>query len=141
MEVFAVEKKAKKGVIIAAAVLLIVVGAFWAKGYYHDRYVASNLYYTQIPTDEVNEDSWLVDADGVKQEKGKAYDLIGYDETGCAKEVYFTKAGGAADLYAPGTYLIVSTSKTIVVGVKAVEEADIPQTALEQIQKLGTRPQ
>lgn len=95
------KKKTKKRIIIAAVVLLVIAGAFWAKGYYNDRYVASNFYYTQIPMDEVNEDSWLVDADGVKQEKGKEYDLIGYDENGEAKEVYFKKSGSAKDYYAP----------------------------------------
>lgn len=51
------EKKTKKGIVIAVVVLLVVAGAFWAKGYYNDRYVASSFYYTQIPKDEVNEDS------------------------------------------------------------------------------------
>ena len=40
--------------------ILVIAGAFWAKGYYNDRYVA--------PEAEANEDSWLVDADGVKQQ-------------------------------------------------------------------------
>ena len=135
------EKKTKKGIVIAVAVLLIVAGAFWAKGYYNDRYVASNFYYTQIPADEVNADSWLVDADGVKQEKGKEYALIGYDENGEAKEVYFKKSGSAEDYYAPGTYIKVSTSKTITVGVEAVNETDVPQKALNQIRVLGTKLQ
>ena len=139
------KKKTKKGIIIAVViavvVLLVIAGAFWAKGYYNDRYVVSNFYYTQIPMDEVNEDSWLVDADGVKQEKGKEYDLIGYDENGEAKEVYFTKSGSAEDYYAPGTYIKVSASKTITVGVEVVDETDVPQAALNQIQELGTRPQ
>lgn len=129
----------KKKITILAAVLLIAAGAFWAKGYYNDRYVASNFYYTQIPEDEVHEDSWLLDADGVKQEKGKAYDLIGYDENGEAREVHFTKSGSAEDYYAPGTYIRVSASKTITVGVETVGKAEIPQEALRQIQELGTR--
>lgn len=135
------EKKTKKGIVIAVVVLLVVAGAFWVKGYYNDRYVASSFYYTQIPEDEVNEDSWLVDADGVKQEKGKAYDLIGYDQNGGTKEVYFKKSGSAEDYYAPGTYIKVSASKTITVGVEVVDETDVPQKALNQIQELGTRPQ
>ena len=61
----------KKKTIILAVVLLVVAGAFWAKRYYNDRYVVSDCCYTQIPKDEVNEDSWLVDKDGVKQAKGK----------------------------------------------------------------------
>ena len=43
----------KKKIIILAVVLLVVAGAFWAKGYYNDRYVVSSCYYTQIPEDEV----------------------------------------------------------------------------------------
>ena len=75
----------KKKILIIVAVILAIAGAFWAKGYYNDRYVASEVYYTQIPEDEVNEDSWLVDSDGVKQEKGKEYKLIGYYENGNEK--------------------------------------------------------
>ena len=58
----------KKKIIIIVAVILVIAGAFWAKGYYNERYVASEVYYTQVPEDEVNEDSWLVDSDGVKQQ-------------------------------------------------------------------------
>lgn len=129
----------RKKVILLAVVLLVVAGAFWAKGYYNDRYVASDCYYTQIPQDEVNEDSWLVDKDGVKQAKGKSYELMGYNEQGEQKAVYFTKSGNAEDYYAPGTYIKVSMSKTITLGVAVVEEADVPQTALEKIQELGTK--
>lgn len=131
----------KKKIILVIAVLLVIAGAFWAKGYYNDRYVASDHYYTQIPEDERNEDSWLVDADGVKQEKGKEYDLIGYNEKGEAKEVNFKKSGSAEDYYAPGTYIKVSTSKTITIGVEVVNVTDVPQEALTKIQESGTRPQ
>ena len=129
----------RKKLIILAVVLLVVAGAFCAKGYYNDRYVVSDCYYTQIPEDEVNEDSWLVDKDGVKQAKGKSYELMGYNEQGERREVCFTKSGGADDYYAPGTYIKVSMSKTIAVGVEVVGEQSVPQTALEKIQELGTK--
>ena len=129
----------KKKVVILVVVLLVVAGAFCAKGYYNDRYVVSDCYYTQIPEDEVNEDSWLVDGDGVKQAKGKSYELMGYNEQGEQREVCFTKSGGVEDYYAPGTYIKVSMSKTIAVGVEVVEEQSVPQTALEKIQELGTK--
>ena len=129
----------KKKVVILVVVLLVTAGAFCAKGYYNDRYVVSDCYYTQIPKDEVNEDSWLVDKDGVKQAKGKSYELMGYNEQGDRREVCFTKSGGAADYYAPGTYIKVSMSKTITLGVEVVEESSVPQIALERIQELGTK--
>lgn len=42
----------KKTILIIAAAVFLVAGAFWAKGYYNDRYVVSDRYYTQIPEDE-----------------------------------------------------------------------------------------
>lgn len=128
--------KKKIGIIIVIAV--IICGAFWAKGYYNDRYVVSDSFYTQIPTDEINEDSWLVDADGVQQEKGKSYDLIGYNEAGESREVHFIQKGTAENYYAPGTYIKVNTSKTLVIGVATVEKSKVPQAALEKITSQGT---
>ncbi len=115
--------------------MLIIAGAFWAKTYYNDRYVVSDYFYTRIPEDEVNEDSWLVDSDGVKQSKGKAYELIGYNAQGEKRVVYFTKAGSAEDYYAPGTYIAVSTSKTIALGEEVVEDSAVAQAAYEWIQQ------
>ena len=129
----------KKKIIIIVAMVLVIFGAFWAKGYYNDRYLVSDCYYTQIPEDEVNEDSWLVDKDGVKQAKGKAYNLVGYNEQGEQKEVYFTKKGSAKDYYAPGSYIKVNMSKTITLSVEVVEESSVPKAALEKIQELGTK--
>ena len=129
----------KRKVVVLVVVLLVVAGAFWAKGYYNDRYVVSDCYYTQIPEDEVNEDSWLVDKDGTKQAKGKAYDLVGYNGQGEQREVRFTKSGSAEDYYDPGTYIKVSMSKTITLGEEVVEESSVPQIALERIQELGTK--
>ena len=129
----------KKKIIIIVAVIFVIAGAFWAKAYYNDRYVASEIYYTQVPEDEVNEDSWLVDSDGVKQEKGKEYKLIGYDENGNEKEVYFSVKGTSENYYAPGTYIQVKSSKTLVLGNAPVEKSAVPQAALKQIQENGTR--
>ena len=129
----------KKKVIILAVVLLVVAGAFCAKGYYNDRYVVSGCYYTQVPEDEVNEDSWLVDKDGARQAEGKSYELMGYNEQGEQREMYFTKSGSAKDYYAPGTYIKVNTSKTIVLDVQVVDASSIPQPAMEKIRELGTK--
>lgn len=129
----------KKNLFILAVAILLVAGAFWAKNYYNDRYMISDSYYTQIPADEINEDSWLVDSDGVKQVKGKEYTLMGYNDQGKEREVYFTKTGSAEDYYAPGTYLKVDASKTLVVGLEVLDEGSVPQAALEKINTLGTK--
>lgn len=129
----------KKSIWILPLVVVFAAGAFWTKGYYNDRYVVSDYYYTQIPEDEMNEDSWLLDSDGAKQVKGKEYELVAYNAQGEEREVYFTKTGSAEDYYAPGTYIQVSTSKTLVAGVAVVNEEDVPPAALEQIDTLGTR--
>lgn len=129
----------KKKIILFVVIVIIVAGAFWAKGYYNDRYVVSDSFYTQIPSDEVNEDSWLVDKDGVPQEKGKSYNLIGYNEQGEQREVSFSQRGTAKDYYAPGTYLRLNTTKTLVAGLEVVKEADVPQAALEKIRECGTK--
>ncbi|MCU9815792.1 YxeA family protein [Paraclostridium sp. AKS73] len=129
----------KKTLGILIVVSIIVGGALWAKGYYNNRYVASETYYTQVPTDEVNKDSWLVNSEGEKQEKGKEYKLIGYDKEGNKREVDFTKRGTAKDYYAPGTYIKISASKTISLGETTINKEDVPAKALEKIEKEGTR--
>lgn len=129
----------KKKIMIIVAAILVIAGAFWAKGYYNDRYIVSEVYYTQIPEDEVNDDSWLVDSDGVKQEEGKEYKLMGYDENGNEKEVYFSIRGTSENYYAPGTYIEVKSSKTIILEHAVVNESEVPQKALEQIKINGTR--
>ncbi|OXX84333.1 hypothetical protein AVM15_05035 [Paraclostridium benzoelyticum] len=129
----------KKTLGILIAVAIIVGGALWAKGYYNNRYVASETYYTQVPTDEVNKDSWLVNSEGEKQEKGKEYKLIGYDKEGNKREVDFTKRGTAKDYYTPGTYIKISASKTISLGETTINKEDVPAKALEKIEKEGTR--
>ena len=129
----------KKTIITILAIAIVICATFWAKGYYNDRYVVSDSYYTQIPLDEKNEDSWLVDAGGVKQEKGKEYNLIGYNEDGEEKEVSFKLKGTAENYYEPGTYIKVNTSKSLTLGTAVVTENDVPKNALEKIKSNGTR--
>ena len=129
----------KKTIITILAIAIVICATFWAKGYYNDRYVVSDSYYTQIPLDEKNEDSWLVDASGVKQEKGKEYNLIGYNEDGEEKEVSFKQKGTVENYYKPGTYIKVNTSKSITLGTTVVTESDVPKNALEKIKSFGTR--
>lgn len=129
----------KKTLGILIAVAIIVGGALWAKGYYNNRYVASETYYTQVPTDEVNKDSWLVDDEGKKEIKGKEYNLIGYDKEGNKRAFSFSKQGTAKDYYAPGSFIKISASKTISVGETIVNKDEVPTKALEKIEKEGTR--
>lgn len=129
----------KKTLGILIAVAIIVGGALWAKGYYNNRYVASETYYTQVPTDEVNKDSWLVNSEGKKEVKGKMYKLVGYDKEGNKRDFSFAKQGTAKDYYAPGAYIKISASKTISLGEITVNKEDVPAKALEKIEKEGTR--
>lgn len=126
----------KKKIAVTISILCIAVALFWAKGYYNERYVAVDSYYTQIPFDEVNEDSWLFDKDGIKQEKGKEYNLVGYNKKGEKRDLVFTQRGSAKDYYAPGTYIKANVSKTLVVGIEIVNEKDIPEEAMNQMLSL-----
>ncbi|MEG1255726.1 YxeA family protein [Clostridium sp.] len=128
----------KKTIGIIATIIIIGAIAFWAKGYYNDRYITSDTYYTQVPLNEVNEDSWLVDDKGVKQEKGKEYNLIGFNKDGKEREVHFTQRGTAEDYYKAGTYIKVDVSKTIELGSNAIEKQNVPQMALEKINEKCT---
>lgn len=129
----------KKTLGILIVLSIIIGGAVWAKGYYNNRYVASETYYTQVPLDEVIKDSWLVDDKGEKQDKGKSYDLIGYDKEGKKKDVRFVQRGTSKDYYAPGTYIKVKSSKTLDLSQVPVKKDDVPKKALEKIEKEGTR--
>ena len=80
----------------------------------------------------------MVNKNGARQAEGKSYELMGYNEQGEQREVYFAKSGSAEDYYAPGTYIKINTSKTIVLDVQVVESSSIPQPAMEKIRELGT---
>lgn len=134
------EKTKKKWIVFAVIAAVIIGGAIWAKGYYQDRYVARAAYYTQIPLDEKNDKTtYLKDKDGKQIAKGKEYDLVGYDDKGNSKDVFFEKRGEASDYYTPGTYIKLNHSKTIIVGMEVVDEKEVPKAALEKIHEKGTR--
>lgn len=129
----------KKLIIFIVTIVIIVFGSIWAKGYYNNRYVASETYYTQVPLNEDNKTSWLLDGDGAKQEKGKEYKLRGFDKNGREKEVSFTKKGSSSDYFTPGTYIKVNSSKTLDLGVDIISESNVPQKSLDNIKKFGTQ--
>lgn len=131
----------KKTIGILIVAVLFIGMAFWVKGYYNNVYVGSATYYTQVPLDEINKDSCLVDAQGniLKDVPGKEYELVGYDDGGNKREIYFVKRGTAADYYAPGTYIKVNTSKTRTLSEEIVDEDHVPKKALEKIAQQGTR--
>lgn len=135
------KKKVKIGTIIIVVIVVILVGAIavWAKGYYDSRYVLDKVYYTQIPSDEVNTDSWLYDSSGKAVQEGKEYYLKGYDENGNERNVSFYVFGKSEDYYPAGTYIRVETSKTIEIGEKIVTESEVPSSALENIKEKGTK--
>lgn len=134
------KKKKGKWIIVVLIISVIVLGAIWAKGYYNDRYVESDTYYTQIPLDEKNDKTeWIKDDKGNDAEKGKEYELIGYNDKGESREVSFFKKGEAKDYYSPGIYIKCSTSKTVVTGMSVVDEKEVPKQALEKIKSNGTR--
>lgn len=49
--------------------------------------------------------------------------------------------GTAENYYAPGAYIQVKSSKTLILGNAPVEKSAVPQAALKQIQENGTRIQ
>lgn len=132
-------KKGMKIAIVVVILAIIVAGAFWAKGYYNKRYVLADSYYTQIPLDEVNEDSVLLDDNGQEAADGKQYSLVGYNEAGEKRNVSFFARGKAEDYYAPGTYIKVDVSETLEIGESIVEESEVPEKALAQIEANGTK--
>ncbi|MFM1602561.1 YxeA family protein [Helcococcus ovis] len=134
--------KNKKGkwIILVVVISIVLLVANWARRYYDDRYVQSDVYYTQIPLDQKNDKTeWIKDNNGKNAEKGKQYELIGYNDKGESREVQFSKKGEAKDYYSPGIYIKASTSKTLVIGISVVDEKEVPKQALEKIKSNGTR--
>lgn len=134
-------KKKKVFLISIVVIVVILLGIFtvWAKRYYEDRYVASDVFYTQIPLDENNETSWLYNAEGKAMQEGKDYVLNGYNKNGQERELAFFVVGTEKDYYPAGTYLKIEVSKEVVLGQTIVKENTIPTEALKEIQTKGTK--
>ena len=112
--------------VIMAAILMIVL----FKQYYDYRYVLDDYYYTVVPFD--------YDITPYQDDQGGRvtdYGLTCYNADGEARELNFSVLVDAhnSDLYPPGTYLRVSASKHLVIGRRAVDEADVPEKAMEMI--------
>lgn len=125
-----------KKLILLLFLALAIGAAIWGKNYYNDRYVLDEYVYTQIPPDaNATKDEWLYDDNGKKTQKGKEYQLKGYNKEGKERDVQFSIPGTAKNYYKPDTIIKVSMSKTIVIGQQIVTETDVPKKALQQINK------
>jgi len=118
--------------IIALSVVLIAAGAVWGRQYYNDRYVGTE-YYTIVPFEYDVTPKTMYSANGEDVGLGVEYILTAYDEQGESKTVEFTVHEDRGNTPQPGTYLLVSASKQIVVNWSVTEKSKIPVKALEKI--------
>ena len=132
------KKKPVFWIILIAVAVLIVAGAVWGKQYYDNRYVGTD-YYTMVPLDYDMTSVSIKDMGGKEIGTGIKYKLTAYNEQGEAKTVEFTVYDPDSDISRedvqpqPGTYLLVSASKQIVLKWSVTEESIIPEKALEMI--------
>jgi len=122
-------------VFAALAAALLVVFTFWAKRYYDYRYALEDHYYTVVPLDYDITPQWANDSDGNPVERVTYYNLTCYNADGEARELQGRVRVDMADLYPPGTFLRFSASRQLVIGQRALDEADIPLKALEKIRE------
>ena len=132
-------KKIVLWLIAGLAVVLIVAAALWLKQYYDQRYALEDYYYTVVPLDCDFTPVYALDSDGKIMGLKATYNLTGYSADGKARDLEFNVSLDMQDLYPPGTYIKVSASKQWVTDKRALDEADVPATALEKI-KQGFQP-
>ena len=122
----------KKWIIIALVLVILVAVplVIFAKRYYDDRYVLDDYYYTVVPLDYDIRPS--TDAGG----RFTDYTLTCYNADGEARDLSFSVLIDAhsSDLYPPATFIRVSLSKQLVLGRRAIDKADVPESALERIE-------
>lgn len=102
--------------------------------YYNARYVASNVYYFQVPKDQSTEIEDLYDRDGNAVDKGRAYKFEAYDDNGESRIVEFEfMTEDSKKLLQPLEYVKVETSDQIVLSQKRIKLEEVPEKALEKI--------
>ena len=126
--------KKKKGIgrwivlaVLAAAAIVLIV---FFKQYYDYRYVLDDQYYTVVPMDyDITPHR---DNQGYRE---TTYSLKCYNADGEARALDFDVLIDAhsSHLYPPGTYMVVSASKQLVIGRRAVDRSGVPEKALERI--------
>jgi uncharacterized protein YxeA len=126
------KKKTTLIIAIILAAAAIIPGALWLKQYYDENYVREDYYYTVVPLDYdmTPEKSYSMKGEFVGYHKD--YTLTGYNADGQAREIEFR---AMQDLYAPGTYVRLSMSKTTVLGQNALAGADVPAAALAKLKE------
>ena len=131
------QKKKYTGMILAAAVLLVVAAAIWGKQYYDSRYIGTT-YYAMIPLDYDVTPEALYDMSG-KQQVGTGVNVsvTGYDREGTAKALSFTAMEGREEIPQPGSYLQAEASEQLVLSWQVVAESAVPARAREKIQADG----
>ena len=110
-------------------------GVLWFKQYYDNRYVLYDYYYTVVPLDYDFTPTKMYNSNGAHMGYEKEYDLICFNADGKEKELKFRAMLNFQELYPPGTYVRVSVSKTIVLRQNALDEADVPEKAIERIKE------
>jgi uncharacterized protein (TIGR01655 family) len=127
------KNKLIKWIVIALAVILIAPIAVWGRQYYNDRYVGTD-YYTMIPLDYDVTPETIYSTNGEVVGPGVKYKLTAYNEQGESRIVEFTIRKDRVKIQPPGTYLLVSASKQIVVNWSVTEESKIPGKVLKKIE-------
>lgn len=128
------KKRSLIGPLAATLVIaLLIAGLIRGKGYYEDRYVGRN-YYTMVPPDYDLRPESMYSSDGKVVGLGKEFNLTAYDELGVPKEVSFPVYGDDSAGYPqPGSFLLVSASKQIVVEWSVIAEEEVPEAARSMI--------
>jgi len=122
-------------VLVVLAAALLIVLTFWAKRYYDYRYALEDHYYTVVPLGYDLTPQWANNSDGDPMERVTYYNLTCYNADGEARQLQGRVRVDMADLYPPGTFLRFSASRQLVIGQRALDEADVPAKALEKIRE------
>ena len=128
------KKKSILWVVLIVVIILAVIVAVLGKNYYDSRYVGKD-YYAIVPQGYDVTPVAIYDMSGKEQVGvGVEYELTAYNDQGESKTVSFT-AWEEGEIPQPGTYLYISASKQIVLKWNVTDESNVPDKALESINK------